>query len=1014
MRARTLLSATLLGALLLSTASTAGAWTRPRAAAPHPAGAGGELIVGFRELSSRGDRAAAVAAAGAVAVRDFGAIGAVLVRTPGDPKVVQRVLERRGEVRYIEANSRLYADDHGSYPSDPNDPAFHNLWGVHNFGQQVNGITGQADADIDAREAWQVSTGSASVGIGVIDTGIDFGHPDLGGSATTSPRIWVNAGENCGSSDAAIACGSRTNGVDDDRNGYVDDWRGWDFVNRDNDPSDDNGHGTHVAGTIGASGNNGVGVAGVTWNVRFLNLKAFNQNGQGTTADAVEAILYATAQGIRITNNSWGDRGSGTYSQALFDAIANADGHGALFVAAAGNNAADNDQTPFYPSGYDLPNVVAVAATDSSDNRASFSNWGQRTVDLGAPGANVYSTWPGNTYKYLNGTSMATPHVSGSAALLSAALPGVGHLGLKALILRSVDPITALASRTVSGGRLNVDTAIRCRSTPRVWIDAPGPDFTAAVGSPIAIRVIAADCASPTGPSVSVTANGTALALTPRGDGLYTASHTPTAPGSLTFEATASLTTPTGSLADVRSVTGTVVTNYRVEDAAYEWIDATSGGTKTSLASDDTSVTLSLPFPVTYYGASYSQVKVSSNGYLVFAASDATAFANAAIPDASPPNGYIAPFWDDLNPGSGGSVWYRVTGTSPSRTFVVAWIGVPHYPNVGSATFEVVLEEATGDVVFQYQDVVFGSASYDHGASATIGVEHRDGTLGRHFSYNQATLATYQGQKGVRFTTTAAGPSITTSSLADGTTGQVYSQTLSASGGSEPYAWSLKSGTLPPGLTLAPAGTISGTPSQVGSWAFDVSVTDGSQPPQSASKSLSIRVDGPLVIATSSLADGTTGQAYSQPLSASGGRTPYAWSLTAGSLPPGLALAPAGTISGTPSQAGTWSFTLTATDSGNPLRTASKPLSITIVDPPPSPITLSAKGYKVKGLQRVDLTWTPTAAGSVNVYRGGTFLVESAHDGAYTDRINVKGGGTYTYRICLPGGGCSNEVTVTF
>src|SRR4051812_43848737 len=272
-------------------------------------------------------------------------------------------LEDDPRVAYAEPNFVLAAD------RTPGDPSFLQLWGLNNTGQSVNGQTGTADADIDAPEAWDVTTGSTAVAVAVIDTGVDFSHPDLAGSQ------WINPGEDC--------AGCRTNGVDDDDNGYVDDWRGWDFVGNDNDPFDENSHGTHVSGTIGATGANGIGVAGVNWNVRIAALRFLDAAGYGDTAEAVKAVLYAAAAGIPITNNSWG---GGEYSQALGDAIAEADRKGTLFVAAAGNETTNTDGGAHYPSNYHSPNVISVAATTSRDQLAYFSNFGATSVDLGAPG----------------------------------------------------------------------------------------------------------------------------------------------------------------------------------------------------------------------------------------------------------------------------------------------------------------------------------------------------------------------------------------------------------------------------------------------------------------------------------------------------------------------------------------------------------------------------------------------------------------------------------------------------
>ena len=222
---------------------------------------------------------------------------------------------------------------------------------------------------------------SANVLVGVIDTGVDYNHPDL------AANIWTNPGEIAG------------NGIDDDGNGYIDDVHGYDFVNNDGDPMDDNGHGTHFSGTIGGVGNNGIGVAGVNWNVKIMALKFLDSGGSGSTANAVAGVQYATMMGVDVTSNSWG---GGGFSQALYDAIDAAGAANIAFVAAAGNNGANNDTSPAYPAAYDLPNIISVAATDDNDELASFSNYGAASVDLGAPGVDILSTLPGNQYGLLS------------------------------------------------------------------------------------------------------------------------------------------------------------------------------------------------------------------------------------------------------------------------------------------------------------------------------------------------------------------------------------------------------------------------------------------------------------------------------------------------------------------------------------------------------------------------------------------------------------------------------------
>jgi subtilisin family serine protease len=505
----------------------------PAAPAPKPQDtAPGEILVGFRDGVSAAEQNKVLAQVGAREKRKFQRIHGALLELK--PEKVERALEQLQSderVRYAERNALIHLD------ALPNDPFFSRLWGLNNTGQTVQGLTGLPDADIDAPEAWNVTTGSNAVTVAVIDTGIDGSHPDL------SSQMWINAGESCS--------GCRTDGIDNDGNGYVDDWRGWDWVNHDNNPADDHGHGTHVAGTIGAAGNNGIGVTGVNWQARLMPLKFLSSAGSGTTADAVGAVLYAADKRADVMNNSWG---GDTYSQALADAIAVADDRGSLFVAASGNSSNDNDAAPDYPSSYDNPNVISVAATEHRDGLAWFSNIGRATVDLGAPGLNVYSTWPGGSYQFLTGTSMAAPHVSGAAALVKAAFPNASDLGIKSLLLSSVDPNASLAGRTSTGGRLNVGTAVTCNATPKVLFDAPGAGFNVDVGTPIAIAAIASNCADPSGIQLSGTANGTTFSLAARADGLYTGTYTPTASGGLTLSLTATAAGKTAT----KSVTGVV------------------------------------------------------------------------------------------------------------------------------------------------------------------------------------------------------------------------------------------------------------------------------------------------------------------------------------------------------------------------------------------------------------------------------------------------------------------------
>lgn len=352
---------------------------------------------------------------------------------------------REAARRYEALDSVEYAEpDHLVYPkqSTPTDAYYANgsLWGLNNTGQN----SGTADADIDAPEAWSVATGSAGTVVAIIDTGVDINHPDL------KNNIWTNPNETAG------------NRRDDDGNGYVDDTRGWDCQGNNNtvyDSSNHDKHGTHVAGTIAAPAN-GQGVVGVAPGVKVMPLKFMGQAG-GYTSDAVECLNYAVNNRIKISNNSWG---GGSFNKTLSDALDRANAAGHLFVAAASNEGTDNDASPVYPASYTQENVVAVAATDRNDAMASFSNYGTTSVDLAAPGAGIYSTLPKGTYGSYSGTSMATPHVSGAAALIKSKDSTLDDAGIKTRLLDSVDKKPNLAGKMVSEGRLNAARALETAS----------------------------------------------------------------------------------------------------------------------------------------------------------------------------------------------------------------------------------------------------------------------------------------------------------------------------------------------------------------------------------------------------------------------------------------------------------------------------------------------------------------------------------------------------------------------
>ncbi|HEY4190070.1 MAG TPA: S8 family peptidase, partial [Candidatus Limnocylindrales bacterium] len=369
-------------------------------ATPTEAFAPGRLLVKFKPgVTAASRRLALTAAAGTTRGGTGGATLAPLAEAPVGSDLVPglAVVETSLPVEVAVADAEAQPGVEYAEPDrvitaslTPNDPGLPSMWGL----DQPN------DDDIDAKAAWATTTGSPSVVVAVIDSGIQHDQPDL------AANIWTNPGEIAG------------NGIDDDGDGYIDDVHGWDFVDDDNLPDDPYGHGTHVAGTIAAVGNNGIGVVGVAYASKVMPLRILDANGSGYVSDAVRALDFATRHGVRISNNSWGYQGGA--SQVLRDAIAAAGDAGQLVVVAAGNSATDIDQSPDYPGSYDLPNIVTVAAMDRDNRLSLFSNIGAASVDIAAPGEDILSTLP-TGYGYSSGTSMASPHVAGVAALVLSA-----------------------------------------------------------------------------------------------------------------------------------------------------------------------------------------------------------------------------------------------------------------------------------------------------------------------------------------------------------------------------------------------------------------------------------------------------------------------------------------------------------------------------------------------------------------------------------------------------------------
>jgi thermitase len=411
----------------LAVACAAALMSAVPASAKAPA-ASGRILVGFEKGVSKDRQQRILSAADGRIGRRLGAVrgGRLAVVRPRSGKATDALmkrLRRTDGVAYAEPDFFLFK----SQEKTPDDPFYTLDYAL---------VDSPQDHDIDAPSAWATRTSCAKVAI--LDTGIDTDHPDL------APNVYKSSDK-------------PNNNKDDDKNGYVDDTYGWNVINGKGSGEDNNGHGTHVSGIVAGRGNNLNGSSGICWSAQLVAVKFMNSKGKGSTSDAIDGIDYAVKNGVKIVNCSFG---SSSKSSALHDAVDYAQDHNVLLVVAAGNNSENIDKNPIYPASYTDSNILTVAASDSNDDLASFSNYGSEGVDVAAPGDDIFSTYLNGGYKYLSGTSMAAPYAAGTAALLRKQESDATYGQLRKAIRQKVDKPPALDGKVVYNGRLNVQKAL--------------------------------------------------------------------------------------------------------------------------------------------------------------------------------------------------------------------------------------------------------------------------------------------------------------------------------------------------------------------------------------------------------------------------------------------------------------------------------------------------------------------------------------------------------------------------
>ena len=736
----------------------------------------------------------------------------------------------------------LYAEPDNIVGLDStNDTSFTELWGLNNTGQTVNGTSGTNDADMNVVEAWSNSgvTGSNSVVIGVIDSGVQYTHPDL------ATNMWVNPGEIAG------------NGIDDDSNGYIDDVYGINAITNSGDPMDDNNHGTHVAGTIAATGNNAQGITGVNQQAKILACKFLNAAGSGSSSDSLKCLDYIydlkmSGINIVVTNNSWGGTGGG--SQAVADAIDKHRQAGILFIAAAGNSGTDNDTGPHYPSNYFKANVISVAATDQNDAKASFSNYGRRSVHVGAPGVNIYSSIVGSTYSHFQGTSMAAPHVAGLAALLSAEDPGRDWKTIKNLIVSSGTELGALSTNTSTGRRIRAwdsdgTGAMTCSNQTVTSVLYPQVSSSTRIGgTKLGLAAMNINCASGAG-TVSVTTTGPeavgVVTLQDNGlefdeaasDGIYSAYWTaPATTGTYT------LTFSNGQTQSVNVIANTSTLQSYRSPVEISYNPRVNAGSAFSQVPDNAYLFIN------GYTAYYQLPIGGVNSTNIYAIPQGGNLLNA--PTGAQLTGVNTPlandifetlftgYWDDLDvytAGYGVRAWWSYnSGATPVGEAVFEW-KARHKTTGNLIQFQIVYTANSSDIEVHYV------ATDNNGESATVGMQV-DWVRAAEQNFNVVNPDLAAG-KAWKWSLDSGAPTAnagTDQNVAGNSLVTLSGSASDPDGGSLNYNWSQTAGTL---VTISDADTLSPTfyaPNTTETLTFKLTVTDDSG--QSTNDSVNVNV----------------------------------------------------------------------------------------------------------------------------------------------------------------------------